>query len=361
MKETITKRYPFASNPRQIGIPQRINCFSEQQFFQRFNDHNGRRRKLYVSIYNINDNGNFDNVNISCLPFDLDSEKSLANVRKFYEYCEKKNYKSMYMFSTGGFWAFIKTKNGRELNFPKNALMESQRHIAKEMGLTIGQSKDADIDTAIVGDIARITRAPNSKDLGRKRFCIILKREELYHTYEEICKLAQKPRFEYYLYGTEGFDISKYDEKPYFQQKQKKNPLTPNMALPTQEQVTVADLKCDADITNFIPCVKSWLTQPERGVWKARYFTGVYLSQTGKLPQEATTICKKYFTQAPRSDGLGNNWNHMIKDRTLNKAYKEDKMFPNCDTLMNMGLCPARCNKYSGENSPIYYNGDDDE
>jgi hypothetical protein len=362
MKEFTTKRHPFASAPRQIGIPYRINCFSEKQLFERINQHNGKRRKLYCSIYNINEEGNFNNVIVDSIPFDLDSEKSLENLRKFYEYCEKKNYKSMYMFSTGGFWAFIKTKDGKNLQFRKNALMESQKHIAREMGLTIGQSKESDIDTAIVGDIARITRLPNSKDLGRRRFCIILKKEEIYKTYEEICEIAQKPRFEYYYYGENGFDIKAFDKQRVFEIKKRKNLITKNLITnEIKEQVTIKDLKCDTDISFFLPCVKSWLCKPDKGVWKARYFTGVYLSQIGKLIPEAEAICKKYFSKALRTDRLNNNWSHMVFDKTLDKAYKEEKLFPNCNTLISQGLCPCICEKYAEENSPIYYIEEKDE
>lgn len=355
MNELKTNIYPFKDCPRQLGIPYRINCFSEQQFFREFNKHNGRRRRLYHSIFKINNDGNFDNTNIDCVPFDLDSDKCLDNIRKFYKYCEKHNYKSMFMFSTKGFWAFIKTYNGNNLKYPKQALTDAQKHIAKEMGLTIGQSKEADIDTAIVGDIARITRAVNSKDFGRKRFCIILKKEELFKTYEEICELAKKPRFEYYIYGDTRFDIAQFDKKKAFSVEEMKKKIVPKCSLPEKKEITVSNLKCGTDVSKFLPCVKSWLCNPHKGVWKARYFTGVYLAQTGKLPPEAKAICEKYFSKAPRSDRLGNNWNHMVKDATLKKAYKEDKMFPNCDTLIQQNLCPCPCEKYSGENSPLYY------
>lgn len=362
MKEYITTRYPFAKNPRQLGIPYRINCYSEIQFFKELNKHNGKRRKLYLSIYQINNEGNFDGTDIDCIPFDLDSEKSLENMRKFYKYCEQHNYKSMYMFSTGGFWVFVKTKNGDKLKYPKNALMESQRHFAKEIGLTIGQSKECDIDTAIVGDIARITRAINSKDVGRNRFCIILKKEEIFKTYEEICEIAKKPRFEYYIYGTEKYDISQHDkELPIDHFIKQKQVVTQAEIQTIQAPTNITPLKIDTDVDNFLPCVKSWLTIPQKGVWKARYFTGVYLAQTGHLMKEAEEICKKYFSQAPRTDSLRDNWNHMIKDRTLNKAFDDRKTFPNCNTLIKCGLCPFQCKKYSGENSPIYYNGEEDK
>lgn len=350
MKEYITKKYPFLSVPRQIGLPERINCISQEQLFYRLNKYNGIKRKLYISINRTNEFSNFDNVIVDWIPYDMDSDKSLDNARRVFKYCEEHDLKSMYMFSTGGFWTFIRTTNVA-LQYPKVALAEAQRSIAKDIGLTIGHSKDADLDQAIIGDVARITRAINSKDIGRKRFCIILSKTDLFKSYEEICEIAKKPRFEYYCYGDKLFDLTKFDKRIAGNST---DFVVPNLNIDMEQ---FKDMKYDIDIDNFLPCVKSWLTIKECGVFKARYFFAVYCSQTGIPAQKCNELAKKYFSVMPRTDRLRNNYNHFLRDRTLVKGYHLDKVFPNCDSLIIMNLCPfnGKCDKYRENNSPIYY------
>jgi hypothetical protein len=349
VKETITTQYPFRTCPRQVAVPERIACYSQIQFFDRLNRFNGLKRKIYYSIYRTNQDNNFDNVIIDSIAFDLDSDKSLQNLRKIYKYCEERDIKCMFVFSTGGFWAFIQT-TANKLNFPKNALDQAQRKIAEEIGLTIGNAKDSDLDQSIIGDIARITRAINTKDINRKRFCINLNRDEIFNkTYEEICEIAQQPRFQYYTYGTELYDLTPLDESGY-------NRYNNNQSIESIEVgEPLKDVPIEIDIEKFLPCVQSWLTLPHKGVWNARYYFAVYCSQTLIPPSKCDELAKKYFGQQPRTDRLGNNHNHFKKDGVIRKAYKEEKMFPNCDTLMHKGLCPGKCKHYAGQNSPIYY------
>lgn len=345
MKETITTKYPFATCPRQVAIPERIGCYSQIQFFRELNRFNGIKRKVYYSIYQTNNYNNFDDVIIDCIAFDLDSEKSLENLRKFYEYCEKHNYQCLLMFSTGGFWAFIKTTKIK-LQHPKIALGEAQRKIAKDIRLTIGHSKEADIDQSIIGDIARITRAINTKDIARKRFCINLTNKEIYLTHEEICQIAQQPRFQYYIYGEKGYDMTPHDKNtPTYEEQQLDIKLDMN-------------IKVETDIENFLPCVKSWLVIPKKGVYIARYYFVTYTNNIGIPPTKCDELAQKYFGKAPRTDNLRNNYNHFKKDGTLKKGYHKDKVFPKCSTLICKGLCPFKCKFYSSNNSPIYYQGD---
>jgi len=344
--------------PRQLGIPYRLNFYNQIQFFNEFNKQNGKRRKLYYSIYKINNEGNFQNTEIDCIFFDLDNEKCLENLQKIYKYCEEHNYKSLFTFSTKGFWAYLKTCNGKNLKYPKNALGEAQHKIAEDIGLTIGQSKEADIDSSVVGDIARITRAINSKDISRNRFCIVLKKEEIFSTYEEICKIAEKPRFEYYIYGTELYDISQHDKESILDRIVSTNKIIPHKII---EDIPFNPNNLNTDISNFLPCVQSWLSIPERGVWKARYFTALYLAQIGRSVKETEEICKKYFSKAIRTDKYGDNWTHMNKDRVIFKAFDDRKVFPSCRYLQLAGLCPYTCDLYADVNSPIYFNPKENE
>lgn len=375
-KEFITKIHPFMTAPRQLAFPERVCCYSTQQLIERFNRYNGIKRKLYYSIYRTNNQGMFHDIldenspdgyewriNIDTIPFDIDSDKgqhALETLRRVAKYCEEKNYKAFFCFSTGGFWAFIKTTEV-SLNHPKLALGEAQRHLAQEMNLTIGQGDEYDLDSAIIGDTARITRAINSKDVGRGRFCIVLKRDEvLKMDYDEICELARQPRFEYYFYGEECFDLKPFDKAgTAFVNGGDSNTVTDDRMFAEYEQVAIEGVSENVD--EFLPCVRSWLVVPHKDVFNARYYFAVYMAQTGRPPAVTDALAKEYFSKTKRTDSFVTNYNHFNKCKTIKKAYMPDKFFPNCSTLAEKGLCPGRCAMFSENNSPIYYQGETDD
>lgn len=348
MEEIITKWYPFGSCPRQICDPKRITCRFEKEFFEIMNSYNCRKKKIYYSIYSCDEAGDFHDVKIDLIFFDLDSERSQENLQKMYEYCVKENLRCMLLFSTGGFWMYIYTIP-QILTNPKIALANAQIAIADKLGMTIGNSKEADIDGSSIGDISRITRAINCKDLERDRYCIVLRNTEIYWPYEKICELAKKQRFEYYYYGENLLDLSKYDSNvPMFN----KSHYSMMKSEYDESSASIKDNEYLIDVDTFLPCVRSWL-ESGNDIWIARYYFAVYCYVTAISAKTCDSIAQKYFSQTKRTDSFINNYVHFKKHGILKQAYS-NKIFPNCDTLIQKGLCNSKCDKYCENDSPVY-------
>lgn len=354
MLQVQSKRHPFieVNSCRQIAIPYRIETLSTEHFLYLLNKYNGIKRKIYHSILEPTMDGSFEHALITWVPFDLDNKDCLLNMRKLFEYCTRYNYKCTFTFSTRGFWFFIKTTAVPLMN-PKQALGNAQRHIAQEVGFTIGKSDICDLDTTCVGDVARVTRCLGTRDLDRNRFCISLTQQELYLSYEEIIKLSETYRDTYYYSGEVLFDMTPFDTAP--------SPTFSNEIINQMKDIPLTNI--DLDIANnvddliYLPCVNGWLKYPARGVYQARYYYAVFCAEELVSKEQCDYFAKLYFGKAPRTDRHGTNYIHWIKDKTMQKAYSGDKIFPSCDTLLLKGLCPGKCEHYKGKNSPLYFNG----
>lgn len=132
-------------------------------------------------------------------PIEVYSDEALISIRKFAEWCEKKNYTRQYIFSGGGFYGIVQAY-GHPLKL-------------RDGMLTLGNELGLDIDPATVGDTSRMMRVLNSFNFGdhRKCYCIPLKEEEIQLEFGDIHSLAVKPRLrEKYIYGDNSFSLEKF-------------------------------------------------------------------------------------------------------------------------------------------------------
>lgn len=129
--------------------------------------------------------------------------KGLEDIRKVEDWAEKKQLLRHFRFTGGGF-NIIFSAIGHPLK-----LRDFEINLHNEIGI--------DIDIATIGDTSRMMRVTNSFNFKdhRKCYCIPLSKEELYLPYEKIKKIAQKPRDERFIYGSETHDFSscKIDKK----------------------------------------------------------------------------------------------------------------------------------------------------
>lgn len=328
---------------KDIGFPERVICKSEKEFYDTINKYNGIREKIYFSLYDCDENRNFDEAEIHVIGLDLDSEKSLDNLIKLWEYCKKNNYKSLYTFSTKGFWCYVFTKNHKRLKNKCSALRLATEHIAKEIGLTIGLEKDNDLDGHVVGDVKRITRLPNSFDIKRKRYCIPITIEDMRKGYEWIVEKSKKQHFTYSYYNRDYFSINIFDR-------------------PAEEKVNLAELKTeikvdDKVIDNFLPCVKNCIANiPLKSHNQFWVWTTIYMKEISLNENAIKKLVKPFLEKHKRSDGKGeNDWVHYLTfDHLPESVVRSSYSMPCCDKLMKAGYCPGRCKKYAGNNFPIY-------
>ncbi len=109
----------------------------------------------------------------------------------------RRNGRPSWQGNSGGGFYFIFSAIGHPLK-----LRDFEINLHNDLGV--------DIDVATIGDTSRMMRVTNSFNFKehRKAYCIPISKEELYLPYEKIKKIAQKPRNERFIYGTETHDFS---------------------------------------------------------------------------------------------------------------------------------------------------------
>ena len=328
---------------KDVAFPHRIICKNEKEFYEAINKYNGAKERIYFSIYDCNEYRNFGMANVHVIAFDLDSDNCLENLKKMWHYCKEKNYKSLFLFSTKGFWCYIFTKNYQLLKNRKAALGYAGKHIAKEVGLTIGDPKTCDLDFHIIGEIKRIARLPNGYDVGRKRYCIPITIEDLEKGYGWICEKSKKQCFDFTYYNDGLFDISKFDK-------------------PEEQKVDIEYLQTEIEVDNdminsFLPCVKNCIANtPLKSHNMFWVWTTIYMKEMGFGVNAIKKMIKPFLEKHPRSDHRGkDDFDHYINyDHLPESIFDTEYFFPKCDVLIEAGYCPGKCKKYKSDGSPIY-------
>jgi len=325
--------------PRQIAYPFRRTCKDKEEFYRVFNSVNGLKAKIYYSVYKCNEEGMFDETNINLISFDIDSKDAISVLKRINKVCEKEDLKRTFIFSTGGFWAYILAKNGSGLKSPKYALRLAQIDIAKKAKLTFNKKNEKgvvdphinDIDYHIIGDTARVARLPGSYDMTRELFCIPISIEDINKGLDHIKEIAKTQQFKFYVYGNERLDMKNYD-----------------IEAPRCEDVEVPDdIEYRYNSKGIPPCVLGWLTKKEKAVYRARFFATVWMKEKGFPKKLIRELAKKYWERYPRTDGLKNNYRHWLKVKVMDYVYNRDLVFPKCEALYLEGLCDGKC-KYFG-------------
>ncbi len=325
---------------KDVAFPERVICKSEKDFFNKINVFNGKKERVYFSLYDCDEKRDYSLASVHIIGFDLDSENALDNLIKIWEYCKKNNYKSLYTFSTKGFWAYIFTKNFGGLKNRKGALYLATHYIAREIGLSISKNKDSDLDFHIIGDLARISRLPNGYDAGRKRFCIPITIEDMKSGYQSILEKSKKQCFNFIYYNSDFFDISMFDSVPQV-----------NVEVDRTFEIS---FNRNHAIEDFLPCVRSWLESPELAVNKARRFFAVYCREIGIDKELCLELAKKYWGEVLDSSGTMTKFDEFVSEKQIEYAYSSNVFFPNCNTLIKVDLCREKCKLYAGDNCPLY-------
>ncbi len=319
--------------PREIGVPYRIKVESLQEFIKLVKALNGTKR-IFYRLYNLNTNL------VDKIFFDCDSCYAYFKVKKLKEYCVQRDLKHMVVFSGGGFHFYIFAKP--DPTKPQKELLDrTHRYIAKEVGLTIGSPSIEDVDSAIVGDVARIVTLPGTYNIKRRRWAraipdyIFAQGEDAIKDY---CKPNGSPdgKFRLFIYGEKLFDFEEVKYKHV------------EARMPSQEKEYKIEIDDEKLQKICPPCVLSMLT--EKGCWRSRYYASFYLRELGLPKEKIDEIAKKYFSKFPRTDRFKNNYEHYNRVqgvlRQLFSAVKDSYCYPNCEKMNEYGLCTGRCNWY---------------
>lgn len=331
----------FDEFPREVASPTRFFVKSKKEFLEFINKNNGKKR-LFTSLYKYDPIN--AKVNITSIWFDLDSDKSFENIKKIHEWAKQHNYKHIMFFSGGGFHFYILASNGDKLKDPKQALYNCHKHIAEEVGLTIGESETFDIDWHIIGDVRRVVTIPGTYNTRRKKYCICITEEDLEKGLEYIKEKASKPSLHFRYYGKKFFDVSEFD-------KEIKGYIKP---LPYDKD-ELCEVDKDEALTNLLPCIKVWLSKTWPG-WKRRGWIIMWMRKYGlwrkqldepfpAMLGETMSLLKQYLQPE--------EFRHMMREDEKQPYYlyflNTKNGFPTCDNIKKWGECPLDVKEFCKE------------
>lgn len=310
----------------------RTKIYNVNEGIKLINQYNGVKRVFY-SLYSLDENFSHKNPVIDKIFFDFDSDKGHENVIKLHDWCNSKNLKHTCIFSGGGFHFYIFT-NKLRLQHSKEALLQIHKDIMKELNFTYGESKTCDVDSHIVGDVARIATLPGTFNVKRGRYAIGLTEDEIYLSTDEIRQLALSQRSHISIIGKELFDLT-----PFIDVKQQQNDIE---MMDCSNNIT---FNTEEDIKKFPPCVqKILLNIDESGDWKARWIATAFMHEYGLNDEQIEEMAKKYFGAAKRTDKYKNNYNHWKAVKVLH--YAKTNIFPKCENMHAEGRCTGKCKWY---------------
>jgi len=308
--------------PIELGFPRRVYCGSRKFLYTMVNKYN-KIKNVYFSLYSCGkdrdygEDTRFRKFNIHMIYFDFDEASAFFDVCKLHDYCKSKNINHTMVFSGGGYHFYIFTKKGKKLKNPKSALRKSQDFFCKMLGLNL--------DEHVRGDIKRISRVPNTWNKKRKRYCIPISEEDLKEGEAFIKKKASKQHFQFYFYGNDFFDISKYDT----------GERGDRLEFPEVEKKLKIKIKGDEVLKSLPLCISSLLARGNPG-WRERYLIISYLRDSGYIQSEVVEILQKFLTKA--------KFNHCVYEEEQVKYLfrRSELFFPSCIAMRNEGRCPKK-------------------
>lgn len=336
--------------PREIAFPQRRFVQDREEFIKLIKAYNGKKN-IYFSIYNCcsrqeyrfgSEISNFQNhAIIDKVFFDLDIdgknpslEKPLQDLKKLIAYCQSRNYKFSMCFSgKKGYHFYLYCKKIRDKEFLRNA------------HLYISKILDINLDIHIRGDIARVSRVPNTIHLSGERYCIPLSIADVEAGTDFIAEKALQPNPDFNVYGAELLDLTSL----------------PNISIehsngreiPEFDYNKILDVD-DKLISDFPMCVQSWLTTYENATHRNRFLFALYCAHSGLTPEECNSLAKKYYGQMKERSGRRTRYQEFISERAVEYAYVKDFILPSCNKLFEEGACLGRCSYYKKDNFYLY-------
>jgi hypothetical protein len=198
----------FDKFPREIGSSRKI-VHNKDDMINWINRSNGYKN-CFTSVYKFNEikktergqKADYYSAEIDKIFFDFDiepdnpdrsdayddRETALNALNRFHEYLDNRNIKHAMFISGGGFHGYIFC-GYNVLEYKKQALQNAHMHFIDTL--------DLKIDNKIPGDIARITRIPNTYNLKREKFCVPILPEEIKeYDADELFELAKSPRLD---------------------------------------------------------------------------------------------------------------------------------------------------------------------
>ncbi len=316
----------FYEFPREIAFPQRRLVFNQEEYLWYINTYNGKRN-LHTTVYAYQGvNGRipiYETAIVKWIYFDFDEKKSHEGAKKLTQFLLDDKIEFAVNLSGGGFHFYIGTK---ENNVPNIKL--SIKTLQEEILNTYNVLKYN--DSHVIGNVAQETRITNTYNVRRKRYCIALKPEEVFLSWDEICKIAERQR-SFNIWWNEGKKL----ELPMMES----NSSTVNKGID------------EIDIMAVEPCIENILKKRNPS-HDERFLLCLYLSEEFRKGEDINKVnldnlCEKiidYMRELKWSDFCDEpNKTKSTRYQVRNIIMKKMNEVPNCEWRKMRGICPGKC------------------
>ncbi|TRZ49319.1 MAG: hypothetical protein D4S01_08830 [Dehalococcoidia bacterium] len=344
--------------PRQLAYPSRIFCRNAGDFMRTYNKLNGSVNKLYVSLYKYGENKLMESVEIDVVGLDMDSEVCYDTMKEVHTKLVNNNIRHQVLFSTRGFWIFAYAK---PTSYPKHVargkIAAMQDDLLEGTTAYFGKAADAPVDNSIRGDAERLCRMPSSYDKGRDRYAILLSEADIALGYDGIVNLSatcdEKRRFQIFTFCKNGtlMDPEKYESKSV-------NGGTMDFDGEEFDYKVPENLEdFNKNLFNILPkMIQKWVGVYELCTWEARFYTVLYMRESGYSRSIINNFLKSFYINYPRTDQYKNHYEHLCGVKAIDLAFnRPDLKFPNYKKVMELGLCSVETAEKEGlYNSAVY-------
>jgi len=232
------------------------------------------------------------------------------------------------------------------INYPKQALSNAQifmdKWVRKKAKVEFGITEDDAVDSAIIGDVMRMSRYPNTFNKKWKRWCVPLTQEDIDNLNPyDIYKLGSQPRREVngnvWLGEGKIWQLPPKFDKDEFDKFKRRN-------------VNVTKSECDwaemMEVYDAPPCLWSMLNDPHLD-YQERFWLIVCLRDLGFTQEETETILDDSLDYYKFMHCVNQE---LMTHRCYNGEQQSAYFTDGCAFMKSRGYCPGNC----GRDHPIY-------
>ncbi|MEM5866354.1 MAG: hypothetical protein QXG39_00340 [Candidatus Aenigmatarchaeota archaeon] len=277
----------FNEFPREVANPNRRLVYSKEEFYNFVNKFI-KFTNLYTSVYHFRvvdrerNKPFYDSAVVDKIFIDVDEPSELPNLLNIHQWLCKKELLHTIIFSGKGFHLYIILK---ELDEGLSGWIKKEA-IRRWV---LDNIQNLKFDEVVLGDLARITRIPNTFNFRRGRFCIPLTSEHLEKSYEEICEIARKQNFKYEFFGKKKVSLNVKEVKSTWENLEK------NFKFEERGQVILTPIDFPPFIKKIIEKKKKFWDKSMG--WKERYIIILWLKENGYTFKECVEYLKTILTK----------------------------------------------------------------
>jgi hypothetical protein len=276
----------FDKFPREFANPKRRLVFSKEEFYKLINKFLPYTN-IYTSVYSFKQiDGErqqpiYESAEVDKIFLDVDDVSEWEAVKHYHNLLEAQNILHTLIFSGKGFhiYVFCKLSNDDVEGWIKKESMRDW---------VTSTFKKLKYDEVVVGDLARITRVPNTFNFRRRRWCIPLTSKHLNLSYEEVRELAKNQNKDWEFFGRKLVKLDVRDVKREINK----------FSIENEEEIKKV-LIIQPTFPPFLKKIverKKYFWDKSCG-WKERYLIILWLKEIGYTFKECVAYLKSILTK----------------------------------------------------------------